>query len=78
MANHILVFLLDEALAKKDLALKLGKSKPSRYLNDLVSKMTDVGMIEYTIPDKPGSRLQKYRITLKGKAWLDARNPIKQ
>jgi len=30
------------------------------------------GMIELTIPAKPTSRLQKYRLAPKGLAWLES------
>jgi len=41
------------------------------YLNDLMKRLLSDGMVEYTLPDKPNSRLQKYRLTGKGRALLD-------
>jgi ATP-dependent DNA helicase RecG len=32
-------------------------------------------LLEPTIPDKPTSRLQKYRLTQKGRAWLNRHKP---
>jgi len=32
--------------------------------------MVHVGAIEMTIPDKPNSRLQKYRLTAAGRQYL--------
>ena len=37
-----------------------------RYMRYLL----DIGYVEYTIPGKPNSRLQKYRLTAKGRAAL--------
>ncbi len=42
------------------------KSFRERYLKPAL----DDGLIEMTIPDKPNSRLQKYRLTDKGRQWL--------
>ncbi len=63
MAQSILAMLKNEPLSKREIAAKLGKSRPSRYLNDLMAQMLKNGLVEYTIPDKPNSRLQKYRLT---------------
>ena len=37
-----------------------------RYMRYLL----DIGYVEYTIPGKPNSRLQKYRLTARGRAAL--------
>ena len=39
----------------------------NKYLNPLIGE----GLLEMTIPDKPRSRLQRYRLTAKGKEWLE-------
>lgn len=71
MALQIIKYLQHFELSKKDIALKLGKSRPTRYLNDLMQRLLRNDVVEYTIPDKPNSRLQKYRMTQKGKHVLD-------
>lgn len=58
--NHLLE---QGPLSKSQIAQKLGKDKPTRYLNDLMNTLLMDGVVEYTIPDKPNSRLQKYRLT---------------
>lgn len=67
MALNIIRLLYLEVLSKSEIAQKLGKKKPTRYLNELVVKMLKEETIERTIPEKPNSRLQKYRLTAKGK-----------
>ncbi|MEI6104787.1 MAG: DUF4062 domain-containing protein [Methanothrix sp.] len=42
------------------------KTFQANYLIPLIQD----GLLERTIPDKPTSRLQKYRLTEKGRAWL--------
>jgi DNA-binding PadR family transcriptional regulator len=37
-----------------------------RYLDPALAE----GLVELTIPDKPRSSQQKYRLTEKGRAWL--------
>ncbi|MDX9767049.1 MAG: Fic family protein [Ectothiorhodospiraceae bacterium] len=48
------------------LGLSDRKSFRERYLRPAL----DDGLIEMTIPDKPSSRSQKYRLTDKGREWL--------
>ena len=67
MAQQIRGLLEKQPLSKAEIAKALGKKKPTRYLNDLMKKLLVAGLVEYTLPDKPNSRLQKYRLTAKGR-----------
>ncbi|MBW1700350.1 MAG: ATP-dependent DNA helicase [Deltaproteobacteria bacterium] len=67
MAVQVISFLKEKPFSKSEIAKRLGKTKPTRYLNDLMAKLLREGYVEYTIPGKPKSRLQKYRLTKKGR-----------
>jgi len=54
--------------AQEGLKLKGQANFRDRYLRPAL----DAGLVEMTIPDKPRSRLQKYRLTEKGTAYLKA------
>ena len=70
LAQRVLQLLSEGSLGKKNLAGKIGKDKPTRYLNELVKRLLEEGYIEYTIPEKPQSRLQKYRLTVAGQSLM--------
>jgi ATP-dependent DNA helicase RecG len=59
-----------QPLSKKEIATLLGQKKANRYLDESISKFIKDGLIEYTIADKPNSRLQRYRISENGKNIL--------
>ncbi|HSK75131.1 MAG TPA: hypothetical protein VLQ45_01620 [Thermoanaerobaculia bacterium] len=48
------------------------KHRPTFRTNYLHPALEDQ-LVEYTLPEKPNSRLQKYRLAEKGRAWLAAR-----
>ena len=44
----------------------------TRFRNAILRPLLDAGVLEMTIPDKPRSSKQKYRLTEKGQAALKA------
>jgi len=60
-------------LSKSEIAIAVGKQKVDGQLHSAVRQMLQKGHIEYTLPDKPYSRLQKYRLTLAGERALKER-----
>ena len=65
--SQVLAALLTGPLGKTELARALGRNRPSGQLHEAVRRLVQRGAITPTIPEKPNSRLQKYRLTAAGK-----------
>ena len=63
---QILDALRNKPLSRKDIFSFIGKSGDSRAFKRYIQPLIMKGLIEMTIPDKPNSKLQKYRLTSKG------------
>ena len=48
-----------------------GRSDRTKFRNQVLRPLLDAGLIEMTIPDKPTSSKQKYRLTEMGKQILN-------
>lgn len=62
--------ILKGEMTRKEIQQKLGLKDEKHFREAYQQPAVDAGLIEMTIPDKPNSRLQKYRITPKGKAFI--------
>ncbi len=66
----VLGLLVQRPMSSSSLAEGLGHGQISGALKRSIDRLMSRGAIEYTIPDKPNSRLQRYRLTAKGRALL--------
>jgi len=57
-------------MGRKVLQIALGLADRKSFRERYLKPALDDGLIEMTIPNKPNSRLQKYRLTVKGRQWL--------
>jgi ATP-dependent DNA helicase RecG len=57
-------------MGKAGMASELGHKTVSGELHKQVRRLLGLDLIAMTIPDKPNSRLQKYRLTAKGRELL--------
>jgi ATP-dependent DNA helicase RecG len=71
--RRVLALLKTQALSKAEISTHLGQKEVSGQLNKVIRLLIAQGLIEYTLPDKPNSRLQKYRLPLAGERALKER-----
>ncbi|UUX92154.1 Fic family protein [Methanoplanus endosymbiosus] len=77
MEDHILRMLYDGPMSKSLISKRLGKKTVTGQINRVIRQMLADKYIEYTVPEKPKSRIQQYRLTKEGKEKLDRQTPEK-
>ena len=76
--HRLLAVLQKGELSSSQLRDALGIKHRPTFRQNYLHRALEAGFIEYTIPDKPNSRLQKYRLTPAGERVLSeqqTRNP---
>jgi predicted HTH transcriptional regulator len=62
LEDRILSLLKKQPLSKSEIASQLKQQRTAGQLNSIIRKLLNESRIERTIPERPNSRLQKYRI----------------
>jgi predicted HTH transcriptional regulator len=68
--SDVLVIISVEALSRNKISKKLGQKTISGQLNKVLLKLIENKLIEYTIPDNPTHPAQKFRLSERGKTFL--------
>ncbi|HEY3376229.1 MAG TPA: transcriptional regulator, partial [Armatimonadota bacterium] len=61
-------------ISRKELMAQLGLNHVENFRLVYLHPALEAGLIERTLPDKPQSKHQQYRLTEKGQRWLRKRN----
>ena len=72
LANKIIALAFFGEISRSELATRLGINPKTNSLGQALNQLKNGGFIEHTLPAKPTSHLQKYRLTEKGTAILQS------
>lgn len=73
LESRVLALLAEAPLGRAAIERALGERQPSGALHATLRQFVATQAVALTLPDKPTSRLQKYRLTPKGRARLRSR-----
>ena len=73
-----LVFVLMGEMGRSELQELLSIKNRDYFRIDYLNPAINQGYVELTIPDKPNSQNQKYRLTAKGIALKDVLSKVKE
>lgn len=65
---HRLIWVLDREMSRSEMMEKLGLTHRTNFNENYLDQAFENGWIEMTIPDKPQSKKQRYRLTQAGAA----------
>ena len=61
-------------MSRQQIQSELGLKGEAHFRTAYLKPALEMGMIEMTLPDKPRSSKQRYRLTQLGQRWLDAQS----
>ena len=65
-----LILVMNGEMGRREIQAVLGLKHEDYFREAYLTPALQAGLIEMTVSDKPTSRLQKYRLTAKGREWL--------
>ena len=70
LKSRVLNLLADGPMSRSELSQQLGQKEVSGQLRKVFRELLTDEMIQYTLPEKPRSPQQQYRLTEKGEIAL--------
>ena len=65
-----------QASTGQELLAAAGYRQRTGNFKRAMERLLSLGLMDYTLPDRPNSRLQKYKLTALGRQWLNHKNNV--